>query len=688
MEKHEHNHEQEVEKHCCCNHEHEHEESHCGCEHEHHEHDHQHDDGLHCCCGHDHEEDEDRGEAIKKIVIAFILFAVGLVLEHTSFTENFGVKSEYPAALFYFVAYIKVGLDVLRGAISNIRKGNVFGEQFLMAVASLGAIFLGEFAEAVAVMLFYQIGEFFQDYAVDKSRDSISALMDIRPDHANVLRNGSVVQAKPEEVQLEEIIEIRPGERVPLDGIVVEGSSYVDTSALTGESVPRSVSADSEILAGFVNNSGLLKVRVTKLYGESAVTRILNLTEKASSVKAKSEKFISRFSKVYTPIVCGAALCVALIPPLFTDYGFSVWVYRALSFLVVSCPCALVISVPLSFFSGIGAASSKGILIKGSNFMENLAKIKTAVFDKTGTLTHGVFKVSSINICSEISEKELLKIAAHAETYSDHPISKSLKEAHAAQADENCCANLNLSDAGEISGHGISVVLDGKKVLIGNPKLMKKENILGFEEKFSEENQAGTTVHVSIKGKYAGNILISDEIKPDSKKAISLLKKLGIKKTVMLTGDSKSTAEKVASEIGIDEVYGQLLPEEKVQKVEALLESGEKLAFVGDGINDSPVLARADVGIAMGALGSDAAIEAADVVLMDDNPIRLCDAVKISRKTVAIVRENIILSLGVKVAIMILEAFGFANLWLAVFGDVGVCFIAILNSMRAMKCAR
>ena len=680
---------------CCCHHEHHH--------HEHGEHDcHDHDDGLHCsCCHHDEDEEEDRGAALKKIIIALILFAIGLVLEHIqiplvqSLAEKIGLSSiadKIACVAFYFAAYILIGKDVILGAISNIRNGEIFGEQFLMSIASLGALFLGEYAEAVAVMLFYQIGEFFQDYAVDKSRDSISALMDIRPDHANVIRDGKTETVRAEEVKIGETIEVRPGERVPLDGIVVEGKSFVDTSALTGESVPRSVSENAEILAGCINTSSLLKIKVTKSYGESAVTRILNLTQKASSVKAKSEKFISRFAKVYTPIVCAAAVCLAIIPPLFLkffnpelffEYGFSVWIYRALAFLVVSCPCALVISVPLSFFSGIGAASSRGILIKGSNFMENLAKTKIAVFDKTGTLTRGVFKVISVNPKEWISAQELLKIAAHAEHYSNHPISKSLKEAHRETAELNCCDNLNLNMVNEISGHGIKVNLDGKNVLIGNAKLMRKEAVSDFAE--SESNECGTTVHVAIDGAYAGSILISDEIKADSKDAISSLKKLGIKKTVMLTGDTKSTAEKVASELGIDFVYSELLPENKVTKVEELLVDGEKLAFVGDGINDSPVLARADVGIAMGALGSDAAIEAADIVLMDDNPSKIVDAIKISRKTLGIVNQNIVISLGVKLAIMIVEALGFANLWLAVFGDVGVCFLAVLNAMRAMR---
>lgn len=663
---------------------------------------------IHCSCGcghehsHDHD-DEDRGAQIKKLVIATVLFVIALVFEHLDiplvqfWAEKLGMGTagkSIASAPFYFAAYIIVGKEVVLGSVANIRKGEIFGEEFLMTIASFGGVFLGELSEAVAVMLFYQLGEFFQDYAVDKSRDSIASLMKIRPDHATVVRGGKSIRVEPEEVSVGEIIEVRAGERLALDGIVVEGESFVDTSALTGESVPRSVREGSEVLSGFVNNTGLLRVRVTKKYSESAVSRILELTQNASSVKAKSENFIRRFAKVYTPIVCVLALCVAIIPPIFIKFfmpelfgqlGFSVWVYRALSFLVVSCPCALVISVPLSFFSGIGAASAKGILIKGSNFMESLAKTKIVVFDKTGTLTHGVFKVSSVNLPSgsELSRDELLMIASHAESYSNHPISKSLKEAHLAVCSADCCNHIDICDVSEISGHGVKVLLGGKKVLVGNALLMEKEKVAGFGGENS--GAIGTIVHVAIDGSYAGNIVISDKIKDESKNALAVLKNLGVRKNVMLTGDTNDSARKVASELEIDEFHAQLLPAQKVQKVEELMADGEKLAFVGDGINDSPVLARADAGIAMGALGSDAAIEAADIVLMDDNPEKICDAIRISRKTVAIVNENIVFSLAIKSAIMIFGFLGLTNLWIAVFGDVGVCFLAVLNAMRAMR---
>ncbi|MBQ0051049.1 MAG: heavy metal translocating P-type ATPase [Treponema sp.] len=702
-------------EHNCCNHEHQHEhnhEEHCSChehnEHKHHEHEHHHhNDGISCSCG-CHDEHHEESDQLKKILSAALIFVVALLVEHIPFFAELTKSLELPANVFigaytvlYFVAYITIGKDVIRGAIRNIQKGNIFGEQFLMSVASLGAIFVGEYAEAVAVMLFYMVGEYFQDYAVDKSRDYISSLMDIRPDHANVIRGGKAVTVSPEEVQLEEIIEVKPGERIPLDGIIIEGKSFVDTSALTGESVPREVYAESksEVLAGFVNTSGLLRIKVTKLYEESAVTRILNLTQEASSVKAKSEKFISKFAKVYTPIVCIAALCVAVIPPIFLQIfipetfeklGWSVWIYRALSFLVVSCPCALVISVPLAFFCGIGRASKNGILVKGSNFIEALSKVKTAVFDKTGTLTKGSFTVTKIYPFGGISEEELLSIATHAESYSNHPISKSLKSAH------HCvlCDTLKILEPEEIAGFGIRTIVSQKQILAGNNKLMKAESVENFTE--PAEKIAGTIVHVAIDGKYAGYIVISDSEKEDSAQAIKMLKKLGIKKTVMLTGDTQATAEIIAEKLGLDEVYAELLPEGKVQKVEELLKelrkeqttdsySNNKLLFVGDGVNDSPVLARADVGVAMGALGSDAAIEAADVVIMDDKPSRLADAIRISRKTMTAVYQNIYISIGVKIAIMALNAVGIGNMWLAVFGDVGVTFLAVLNSARMLK---
>lgn len=684
----------------------------CGCcEHEHHEHEHEeHCHEGHCDCGHDEE-----SSPIKKILLAGVIFIAALLFEHLpyfsaesafmqSFLTNFRSvgfvnSNEVPRLIYgilYLAAYLICGRDVVKGAIRNIHKGNIFGEQFLMTVASVGAIFVGEYAEAVAVMLFYNLGEFVQDYAVDRSRDSISALMDIRPDTATVIRDGKEIVISPEEVEIGEIIQVKPGERVPLDGIVIEGKSFADTSALTGESVPREVSADSEVLAGFVNQSGLLKIRVTKSYGESAVTRILNLTQEASEVKAKSEKFITRFARVYTPIVCIAALLVAVLPPLalqffapelFEKYGWSVWIYRALTFLVVSCPCALVISVPLAFFCGIGSASSSGVLIKGSNFVEVLSKAKIAVFDKTGTLTKGIFDVVEVNPANGFTNDSLLAIATHAESYSNHPISKSLKKAH------HCvlCDALKILEPEEISGFGIRAVVEGKTVLAGNAKLMKEKNVTGFEDYTNDRKLVGTIVHVAVDGVYAGNIVISDQEKDDSRIAIQNLKKLGIKKTVMLTGDTKATAQVVAENLGIDEVYADLLPENKVQQVETLMKgtsverSRNTLIFVGDGINDSPVLARADAGIAMGALGSDAAIEAADVVIMDDKPSRLIDAIKISRRTMSAVWQNIYVSIGVKVAIMILGAVGIGNMWLAVFGDVGVCLLAVANSSRVLR---
>lgn len=672
---------------------------------------------LHCecgCCGHDHGNhadshghEEAESSPLKKILLAALIFVAALLVEHLPvfsadaplmrvFADRFFFVVDFPRLVYgilYLAAYLVCGRDVIKGAVRSIRKGNVFGEQFLMTVASVGAIFVGEYAEAVAVMLFYNIGEAVQDYAVDRSRDSISALMDIRPDKASVVRGGRVEVVSPEDVEIGEIIEVKAGERVPLDGVVVEGKSFADTSALTGESVPREVSADakSEVLAGFVNQTGLLRIRVTKNYGDSAVTRILNLTQRASEVKARSEKFIARFAKVYTPIVCFAALAVAVIPPLFSrifmpeifaEYGWSVWIYRALTFLVVSCPCALVISVPLAFFCGIGAASKSGVLIKGSNFVEVLAKAKIAVFDKTGTLTKGIFDVAEVNPKNGMTADELLAVATHAEGYSNHPISKSLKTAH------HCvlCDTLKILDPEEITGKGIRAVVDGKTILAGNAKLMAQEKISGFTEDVNKRAVAGTIIHVAVDGLYCGNIVISDQEKEDAKQTIGSLKKLGIKETVMLTGDTTATAQIVAENLGIDTVYADLLPEDKVQKVEKLMtDSSETLIFVGDGINDSPVLARADAGIAMGALGSDAAIEAADVVIMDDKPSRLIYAIKIARRTMSVVRQNICLSIGIKVAVMLLSAVGIGNMWLAVFGDVGVCILAAGNAARVLR---
>ena len=697
-------------------HEHNHlgEHIHCDCGHCGHEHEHGHEHEEHESCQHENGEchchDEEEETPLKKILLSFLIFVAALLVEHlpmfaadsplmSSLAKNFSFTNDFPRLIYgvlYLAAFLICGRDVVKGAIRSIHKGNVFGEQFLMTVASVGAIFVGEFAEAVAVMLFYNLGEFVQDYAVDRSRDSISALMDIRPDRATVLRDGKEIVVSPEEVQIGEVITVKPGERVPLDGIIIEGKSFADTSALTGESLPRQVSAEakSEVLAGFVNQTGLLKIKVTKSYGESAVSRILNLTEKASEVKAKSEKFIARFARVYTPIVCIAALAVAVLPPLalnffapelFAKYGWSVWLYRALTFLVVSCPCALVISVPLAFFCGIGSASKSGVLIKGSNFVEVLSKAKIAVFDKTGTLTKGIFDVAEVNPSNGMTADELLAIATHAESYSNHPISKSLKKAH------HCvlCDALKILEPEEISGFGIRAVVEGKRVCAGNAKFMENEKITGFEN--DKRKVAGTIVHVAVDGTYCGNIVISDQEKEDSKQTIGSLKKLGIKKTVMLTGDTEASASLVAENLGIDTVYAELLPEVKVQKVEELMNDSllirnhAPLIFVGDGINDSPVLARADAGIAMGALGSDAAIEAADVVIMDDKPSRLLDAIKISRRTMSAVWQNIYFSIGIKVAIMLLNAIGLGNMWLAVFGDVGVCILAVANSARVLK---
>ncbi len=680
---------------------------------------------ISCGCGHCHSNDSDEDGhhhehqeemPLRKIIIALVLFVMGLCVEHIPFFAGYlGDLSMYGQIpvhkgiylVLYMISYIIIGKDVIKSAVYNMLHGEFFDEQFLMSVASIGAIFVGEIGEAVAVLLFYNVGEFFQDYAVDKSRDSISALMDIRPDRAFVIRDGKTVQTVPEDVKIGETIQVKPGERVPLDGTIISGSTFMDTSALTGESVPRAAGEGSEVMAGFVNTQGVVNVKVTKLYGESAVSRILELTENSSAVKAKSEKFITRFAKVYTPVVCILAVLVASVPPLYTQYfmpeifaemGWHDWIYRALMFLVVSCPCALVISVPLSFFGGIGAASKHGILVKGSNFVEALSKIETAVFDKTGTLTKGIFAVSRVYAEDGINEDELVALASHAEYFSNHPISKSLQAAHLLRCQDNsCCEKAVRSEGEEISGHGIKIILEGKTVLAGNEKLMRKEGVkkadgsdYSVPEKLNADKTPGTVIYVAEDGIYKGCIVISDDIKEDSLEAIRNLKKIGVKKTVMLTGDNESTATLIAENLGIDEVYAGLLPEDKVSRVETLLKKNGaqrkgSLVFVGDGVNDSPVLARADVGVAMGGLGSDAAIEAADVVIMDDKPSRLVKAVKISRATMTIVRQNIWLSLGVKAGIMILGTLGIANMWIAVFGDVGVCFIAILNSMRILR---
>ena len=589
----------------------------------------------------------------------------------------------------YLAAYLIIGYDILRKAGRGILNRRVFDENFLMAVATVGAFVLaiysksGDYNEAIAVMLFYQIGELFQSYAVGKSRRNISALMDIRPDYANVERDGKLDKVVPDVVEIGSIIVVQPGEKVPLDGIVTEGSSSLNTSALTGESLPRDVKQGDEIISGCINLNGVLKIRTTKEFGESTVSKILELVENSSSRKSKSENFISKFAKVYTPAVCYSALALAILPPLVQmlflgqTAQWGVWIYRALTFLVISCPCALVISIPLSFFAGIGGASKEGVLIKGSNYMETLSQAKYVVFDKTGTLTQGVFEVSGVHH-NEMEEKKLLEYAALAECASSHPISKSLQRAYGKEIDRN-----RVSDIQEISGHGIIAKVDGREVVAGNSKLMKKLNV-----EYQDCHKVGTIIHVAIDGKYEGHIVISDLVKEHSKEAIARLKKAGVKKTIMLTGDAKTVAEQVAQSLGIDEVYAELLPGDKVTKVEELLSAKsekEKLAFVGDGINDAPVLTRADIGIAMGAMGSDAAIEAADVVLMDDDPLKISKAIGISRKCLGIVYQNIVFALVIKFGCLALGAVGVANMWFAIFADVGVMIIAVLNAIRALR---
>ena len=604
-----------------------------------------------------------------KIITSLILFLVALIIDFNNELIN---------NILYIIAYIIVGFEIIGKAIRNIFKGKVLDENFLMSIATIGAFLIGEFPEAVAVMLFYQIGELFQDYAVDKSRKSISNLMDIRPDFANVYRDGKVRKVNPSDVKIGEVIVIKPGEKIPLDGYVIEGKSSLDTKALTGESLPREVEKDSQILSGSININGVIKVKVTKEYSESTVSKILDLVENASNKKSKSENFITKFAKYYTPIVVITALFLAVIPPLvIQDASFSDWVYRALSFLVVSCPCALVISIPLSFFGGIGGASKKGILIKGSNYLEALANTEIVVFDKTGTLTKGTFKVQQIHSV-EISKEELLRITAYSENYSNHPISLSVKDAYNKEIDES-----KITKTKELAGMGVIAQIEGKDVIVGNEKLMTEENIA-----FTKCKEVGTILYVAIDRKYVGYILISDEIKQDSIKAIKDLKKNNIKKTVMLTGDKKEAGENVAKKLGLDKAYTELLPDGKVGKLESLLKEKSKngkLAFVGDGINDAPVLALADIGIAMGGLGSDAAIEAADIVLMTDEPSKIVDAIKLSKKTLRIVKENIIFAIFVKVIILILSAFGLSTMWQAVFADVGVSIIAIVNALRALR---
>lgn len=603
-----------------------------------------------------------------KILVSLLLFIVAMCVKFESNITN----------CIFILSYIIVGYEILRKAVRNILRGKVFDENFLMSVATLGAFGIGEFPEAVAVMLFYQIGELFQSYAVDKSRKSIANLMDIRPDYANVYRDGKEEKVDPDDVKIGEIIIVKPGEKVALDGIVVEGNTTLDTKALTGETIPREAKEADEVLSGSININGVIKIKVTKEYGESTVSKILNLVENASSKKSKSENFITKFAKYYTPIVVIIAVVLAVFPPLLIKGEmFSDWLYRALSFLVVSCPCALVISIPLSFFGGIGGASKIGVLVKGSNYLEALSKVETVVFDKTGTLTKGVFEVQKIEAVG-ISEAELLKLSAYSEYYSNHPISKSIKTAFKEEIDEK-----QIIKTEELSGRGIYAQIGEKEVLVGNEKLMKEKGI-----NFSECTEVGTILYVSVDDKYAGYILIADSVKEDSPNTIKQLKKNGIKKTVMLTGDRKNVGESVATKLGLDKVYAELLPDGKVEKVEELLKEKTakgKLAFVGDGINDAPVLAISDIGIAMGGLGSDAAIEAADIVLMTDEPSKIVSSIKLSKKTMRIVKENIIFAIFIKVTVLVLTAFGLSTMWEAVFADVGVSIIAILNALRMLK---
>ena len=698
---------------CCCHesdkegqtpHEHNHNEHH---HHEHH-HEHKHHDGCNCGHSHDHSHDEDDGEelSVKALIVSAVFFVLGLLAEHLPLTNWIPVLGNYipgsnvtiikfVMAIVLFVAYIIPGKSILIGAVKNIFHGEFLDEAFLMSVSSLGALAIGEYPEAAAIMLLYQVGEKLEDYAVDKSRDSIAEISSLRPDKAYVKKGEELVEISAEEVKINDIIVVKPGDRIPVDGIIITGESFVDTSALTGESVPRKVCAESEVLSGSINKQGVIEIKATHIASESALARIINLVENAAQNKTKSEQFVSRFAKVYTPIVCGAALAIVILPSVFIgltkgDWAWSSnwsnWFSRALMFLVVSCPCALVISIPLSFCGGITAAAKKGILIKGSTYLEALGKTKTAVFDKTGTLTKGNFVVSKIHAVSkEITEEELLAIATHTEMFSTHPISASLRLAH----HDTCCDSVKLENVEEIASKGIKATVDGKEVIAGNAKLMEMFSI-DFEE--CDEHKDGTIIHVALNGKYAGHIIITDEIKEDTAAAIADLKKLGVENIVMLTGDNQRTADEVARKIGVTEAYGQLLSADKLSKVEELIEklgTGRQkkgtLIFTGDGINDAPVLARADAGIAMGAMGSDAAVEAADIIVMEDKISQLVQGIKISRRTLKIVYENLIGSLSVKGLILVLSAAGISNMWVAVFGDVGVTFLAVMNCLRLLK---
>lgn len=671
--------------HCSCGHDHEHhhDHNHCSCGHDHDHHGHSH--GCDCC--------EDGAEIdLRKTVAGVVVFLIAMVIFHIPGLFK-TIDIDMAQLITYLLIYLLTARDIVLNAIKNLFKGKAMDEQFLMTVSSLGAFFVGQYPEACAVMLFYMVGELFQDYAVDKSRDSITDLMDIRPDYANLLKkDGSYEKVSPDKVKIGDTIIVKPGEKVPLDGVVISGQGSIDTSSLTGESLPRETMAGDDIISGSISINGALTIKVTKEFGESTVSKILELVEHASGKKAKTERFITRFAKVYTPIVVACAVVLAIIPPLVVSFvlggniadfakTWQPWIYRALTFLVVSCPCALVISVPLSFFAGIGAASTKGVLVKGSDYLEKISGCDTIVFDKTGTLTKGIFKVSKIN--SKLSDLEFLKAAVIAEIYSNHPIAKSLKDALKitdSKAYFDIEARQNEISIEEIHGKGIKAQLDGSTILAGNKKLMDQFGIAS-----DNAQGAATVVYVTVDGQYLGYALIEDQIKETSKETIKKLKELGVKKTVMLTGDRKEIADSIAKELGIDEVHSELLPADKVSHVEKLLKESKTLAFVGDGVNDAPVLARADVGIAMGAMGSDAAIEAADIVLMDDNPKNITKAIKISRRTLSIAKQNIIFALVVKVAVLVLAAVGIATMWAAVFADVGVCVLAILNAMRTAK---